>query len=195
MAIRPQGGRPQRRRSRAAAASSWCCWLPAFWSRPRPALWCSAAATPSRISSVFLALLATVGVFSLFAFASGILRLSAAEAANPLIKSRGRSKLSTASWSPMATGGSCMPMRPISISSMPPTRTTCGRSNACSSAMPMRPRRSTGCSRRRARESACRRKCGSPATKGRPARWLRLRVRPLGEGGRARRLTVWSLST
>ena len=30
--------------------------------------------------------------------------------------------------------------------------------------------------------------------KGRPARWLRLRVRPLGERGRDRRLTVWSLS-
>ena len=30
--------------------------------------------------------------------------------------------------------------------------------------------------------------------KGRPARWLRLRVRPLGDGARARRLTVWSLS-
>src|SRR5271154_5227259 len=35
----------------------------------------------------FLALLATVGVFSLFAFAAGILRLWAAEAPNPLIKS------------------------------------------------------------------------------------------------------------
>jgi two-component system cell cycle sensor histidine kinase/response regulator CckA len=31
-------------------------------------------------------------------------------------------------------------------------------------------------------------------TKGRPARWLRLRVRPLGDGKRMRRLTVWSLS-
>jgi len=31
-------------------------------------------------------------------------------------------------------------------------------------------------------------------TKGRPARWLRLRVRPLGERGPDRRLTVWSLS-
>ena len=30
--------------------------------------------------------------------------------------------------------------------------------------------------------------------KGRPARWLRLRVRPLGERGRDRRMTVWSLS-
>jgi two-component system cell cycle sensor histidine kinase/response regulator CckA len=34
----------------------------------------------------------------------------------------------------------------------------------------------------------------SPATKGRPARWLRLRVRPLGDGARERRLTVWSLA-
>jgi two-component system cell cycle sensor histidine kinase/response regulator CckA len=31
-------------------------------------------------------------------------------------------------------------------------------------------------------------------TKGRPARWLRLRVRPLGDGKRMRRFTVWSLS-
>src|SRR5271163_4727827 len=35
----------------------------------------------------FLAVLATVGVFSLFALASGILRLPAAEPANTLIKS------------------------------------------------------------------------------------------------------------
>src|SRR5579863_6449258 len=35
---------------------------------------------------VFLAVLATVGVFSLFALACGILRLSNTQAANPLIK-------------------------------------------------------------------------------------------------------------
>src|ERR1700749_170833 len=36
---------------------------------------------------VFLAALATVGVFSLFALASGILRLNSPQAGNPLIKS------------------------------------------------------------------------------------------------------------
>ena len=36
---------------------------------------------------IFLAALATVGVFSLFALASGILRLSSPQAGNPLIKS------------------------------------------------------------------------------------------------------------
>ena len=39
---------------------------------------------------VFLAVLATVGVFSLFALASGILRLPTAEAGSPLIKAAGR---------------------------------------------------------------------------------------------------------
>src|SRR5690242_21857899 len=36
---------------------------------------------------IFLAALATVGVFSLFALASGILRLASPQAGNPLIKS------------------------------------------------------------------------------------------------------------
>src|SRR5579862_7987225 len=36
---------------------------------------------------IFLAVLATIGVFGLFALASGILRLSSAPPANPLIKS------------------------------------------------------------------------------------------------------------
>ena len=75
------------------------------------------------------------------------------------------------------------------------TPATCGRSSGSSSATPMPPRPSIGCSRRRARANACRRKCASPAMKDRPARWLRLRVRPFGDGERDARLTVWSLPT
>ena len=44
--------------------------------------------------------------------------------------------------------------------------------------------RSIGCSRRRAKAAGCRKRCASPAPSRRPARWLRLRVRPLGDGKR-----------
>ena len=72
--------------------------------------------------------------------------------------------------------------------------TTCARSSACSSAIPMSRRRSTACSRPRGKAAACRRRCALPAPRGEAARWLRLRVRPLGESKRDARMTVWSIA-
>ena len=55
----------------------------------------------------------------------------------------------------------------------------CARSSGSSSAIRTSPRRSTGCSRRRAKAAGCRKRCASPAPAATPARWLRFRVRPL----------------
>jgi two-component system, cell cycle sensor histidine kinase and response regulator CckA len=141
----------------------------------------------------FLALLATVGVFSLFAFAAGILRLSAAEAANPLIKSvideaidgilvtdgDGRVVYANAAYLDLIDATNANDMRPVE-------RVFIGDADASEAIYRMLKAAREG---KRLQEEV--RVAG---IKGRPARWLRLRVRPLGEEGRARRLTVWSLS-
>src|SRR6202453_2537591 len=139
----------------------------------------------------FLALLATVGVFSLFAFAAGILRLSAAEAANPLIKSvideasdgilvtdgDGRVVYANAAYLDLIDATNANDMRPVE-------RVFIGDADASEAIYRMLKAAREG---KRLQEEV--RVAG---IKGRPARWLR--VRPLGEEGRARRLTVWSLS-
>ena len=141
----------------------------------------------------FLALLATVGVFSLFAFAAGILRLSAAEAANPLIKSvideavdgilvtdgDGRVVYANAAYLDLIDATNVNDMRPVE-------RVFIGDADASEAIYRMLKAAREG---KRLQEEV--RVAG---IKGRPARWLRMRVRPLGEAGRARRLTVWSLS-
>src|SRR6202453_2099528 len=139
----------------------------------------------------FLALLATVGVFSLFAFAAGILRLSAAEAANPLIKSvideasdgilvtdgDGRVVYANAAYLDLIDATNANDMRPVE-------RVFIGDADASEAIYRMLKAAREG---KRLQEEV--RVAG---IKGRPARWLR--VRPLGEEGRARRLTVWSIS-
>ena len=141
----------------------------------------------------FLALLATVGVFSLFALAAGILRLSAAEAANPLIKSvideavdgilvtdgDGRVVYANAAYLDLIDATNVNDMRPVE-------RVFIGDADASEAIYRMLKAAREG---KRLQEEV--RVAG---IKGRPARWLRMRVRPLGEAGRARRLTVWSLS-
>jgi len=141
----------------------------------------------------FLALLATVGVFSLFALAAGILRLSAAEAANPLIKSvideavdgilvtdsDGRVVYANAAYLDLIDATNVNDMRPVE-------RVFIGDADASEAIYRMLKAAHEG---KRLQEEV--RVAG---IKGRPARWLRMRVRPLGEARRARRLTVWSLS-
>ena len=141
----------------------------------------------------FLALLATVGVFSLFAFAAGILRLSAAETANPLIKSvideavdgilvtdgEGRVIYANAAYLDLIDATNANDMRPVE-------RVFIGDADASEAIYRLL---KAGREGKRLQEEV-----RIAGTKGRPARWLRLRVRPLGEEGRARRLTVWSLS-
>ena len=141
----------------------------------------------------FLALLATVGVFSLFAFASGILRFSAAQAANPLIKAvvddafdgvlvtdgDGRVIYANAAYLDLIDAADQNDMRPVE-------RVFIGDADASEAIYRLLKAAREG---KRLQEEV--RVAG---TKSRPARWLRLRVRPLGDGARARRLTVWSIS-
>ena len=142
---------------------------------------------------VFLAVLATVGVFSLFALASGILRLSTAEAANPLIKTLvddafdgvlvtdadGRVIYANAAYLDLIDAADEKDMRPVE-------RVFIGDADASEAIYRLLKAAREG---KRLQEEV-----RVAATKSRPARWLRLRVRPLGESGRARHLTTWSLS-
>ena len=142
---------------------------------------------------VFLAVLATVGVFSLFALASGILRLQAAGPANPLIKTvvdeafdgilvtdaEGRVIYANAAYLDLIDAADANEMRPVE-------RVFIGDADASEAIYRLLKAAREG---KRLQEEV--RVAG---LKGRPARWLRLRVRPLGERGRDRRLTVWSLS-
>jgi two-component system cell cycle sensor histidine kinase/response regulator CckA len=141
----------------------------------------------------FLAVLATVGVFSLFALAAGILRLPAAEAANPLIKSlvddafdailvtdgEGRVVYANAAYLDLIDAAAADDMRPVE-------RVFIGDADASEAIYRLLKAAREG---KRLQEEV--RVAGM---KGRPARWLRLRVRPLGESARERRLTVWSLA-
>jgi two-component system, cell cycle sensor histidine kinase and response regulator CckA len=141
----------------------------------------------------FLAVLATVGVFSLFALASGILRLPAAEPASTLIRSLvddafdgvlvtdgdGRVIYANAAYLDLIDAADAKDMRPVE-------RVFIGDADASEAIYRLLKAAREG---KRLQEEV--RVAG---IKSRPARWLRLRVRPLGERGRDRRLTVWSLS-
>src|SRR5580700_6721873 len=139
----------------------------------------------------FLAALATVGVFSLFALACGILRLSSTEAANPLIKTvidgasdgivvtdaDGRVVYANSAYLDLIGAADANDMRPVE-------RAFIGDADASEAIYRLVKAAKEG---KRLQEEV--RVAG---TKGRPARWLRLRVRPLGERGRHRGMTVWS---
>ena len=141
----------------------------------------------------FLAVLATVGVFSLFALAAGILRLPTAEPVNPLIKSlvddafdavlvtdgEGRVIYANAAYLDLIDAADASDMRPVE-------RVFIGDADASEAIY--RLLRATREGKRLQEEVRV------AGIKARPARWLRLRVRPLGESGPDRRLTVWSLS-
>ena len=141
----------------------------------------------------FLAVLATVGVFSLFALASGILRLPAAEASSPLIKAvvddavdglvvtdgDGRVLYANAAYLDLIDAADANDMRPVE-------RVFIDDADASEAIYRLLKAASDG---KRLQEEV-----RIAGTKGRPARWLRLRVRPLGDGKRTRRFTVWSLS-
>ena len=142
---------------------------------------------------IFLAVLATVGVFSLFALAGGILRLPAAEAGSPLLKTvvdesfdgiavtdRGGSVVyANAVYLELIGAADAKDMRPVE-------RVFIGHADASEAIYRLLKAAREG---KRLQEEV--RVAG---LHGRPARWLRLRVRPLGDGKRASRLTVWSLT-
>jgi two-component system, cell cycle sensor histidine kinase and response regulator CckA len=143
--------------------------------------------------SVFVAALATVGVFSLFALAAGILRLSAKGAVSPLIKavvddafdgilvtdSDGRVVYANAAYLGLIGAADGNDIRPVE-------RVFIGDADASEAIYRLLKAAREG---NRAEEVV--RVAG---LKGRPSRWLRFKIRPLGATGRQARLTVWSLA-
>ena len=141
----------------------------------------------------FLAALATIGVFSLFALACGILRLPAADTGSPLIKAvvdgafdgivvtdgDGRVVYANAAYLDLTDASDANDMRPVE-------RAFIGDPDASEAIYRLLKAAREG---KRLQEEV--RVAG---VKGRPARWLRFKIRPLGSGRRDGRLTVWSLA-
>src|ERR1700720_4095383 len=141
----------------------------------------------------FLAVLATVGVFSLFALACGILRMAAAASVSPLIKSvvdgafdgvvvtdrDGRVVYANAAYLDLINASDLNDMRPVE-------RVFIGDADASEAIYRLLKAAREG---KRLHEEV--RVAG---LRGRPPRWLRFRIRPLGEGRRDGRFTVWTLS-
>jgi two-component system, cell cycle sensor histidine kinase and response regulator CckA len=140
---------------------------------------------------LFLAVLATIGVFSLFALASGILRTSAAETGSPLIKSvlddafdgvvvtdgDGRVIYANTAYLDLIGASGPHDARPVE-------RVFIGDADASEAIYRLL---------KAAREGTrLQKEVRIAGAKGRPARWLRMKIRPLGK--RAAGLTVWSLS-
>jgi two-component system, cell cycle sensor histidine kinase and response regulator CckA len=141
----------------------------------------------------FLALLATVGVFSMFALASGVLQFPPAKATNPLIRSvvdeafdgivvtdgDGRILYANAAYLDLIDAADADEVRPVE-------RVFIGDADASEAIYRLL---------KAAREGNRQQEEVRVAPfKGRPARWLRLRVRPLGTALATGGLTVWSVT-
>jgi len=142
----------------------------------------------------FLAVLASIGVFSLFAFACGILRVrAAAYRGNPLIKAvvdgaaeavvitdkDGRVLYANPAYLDLIEAADAKEIRPVE-------RAFIGDADASEAIYRLL---------RAAREGRqLEEEVRVTGLKGRPARWLRFRIRPLGGDKRAAYLTVWSLA-
>ncbi|MFZ3358910.1 MAG: PAS domain-containing protein, partial [Xanthobacteraceae bacterium] len=141
----------------------------------------------------FLATLATVGVFSLFALAAGILRISGGAASQPLVKAivdgafdglvvtdrDGRVVYANAAYLDLIDATDVTDIRPVE-------RAFIGDADASEAIYRLLKAAREG---KRLEEEV-----RIAGLKGRPARWLRFKIRPLGEGRRDRQLTVWSLA-
>ncbi len=141
----------------------------------------------------FLAVLATVGVFSLFAIAAGILRLAGSEAGSPLIKAvvdsafdgivvtdrDGRVVYANAAYLDLIGASDADDLRPVE-------RVFIGDADASEAIYRLLKAAREG---KRLQEEV-----RIAGVKDRPARWLRFKIRPLGTGKRDGRLTVWSLN-
>jgi two-component system cell cycle sensor histidine kinase/response regulator CckA len=140
-----------------------------------------------------LAVLATIGVFSLFAFACGIVRIPSADTANPLIKAvvdgasdgivvtdgSGRVVYANAAYLDLIGAADLNDMRPVE-------RAFIGDADASEAIYRLLKAAREG---KRLQEEV-----RIAGTKGRPGRWLRFTIRPLGSGRRDARLTIWSLA-
>ncbi len=149
---------------------------------------------PESYILVFLGVLATLGVFGLFALASGILRLSGGgETANPLIKgvvddafdgivvtdNDGRVIYANSAYLNLIGAPDARDARPVE-------RVFMGDADASEAIYRLL---------KAAREGErTQQEVRIAAAQGRPARWLRMKVRPLGGGQRPGGLTVWSLA-
>ena len=143
--------------------------------------------------TAFLAVLATIGVISMFAVASGILRAPAAGGSSPLIKSvvdgasdgivvtggDGDVVYANAAYLDLTDAAGPNDIRPVE-------RAFIGDADA--SEVIYRLLKAARESRRHEEEVRL------AGTRGHAARWLRFRIRPLGADKREARLTVWSLS-
>ncbi len=141
----------------------------------------------------FLAILATVGVFSLFALACGILRVSAAPTDNPLIRAvvdgasdgtvvtdgDGRVVYANAAYLDLIGATGLNDMRPVE-------RAFIGDADASEAIYRLLKAAREG---KRLEEEV--RVAGM---KDRPPRWLRFKIRPLGTSRRDARMTIWSLA-
>ena len=140
-----------------------------------------------------LAALATIGVFSLFALASGLLRFAGKDAENPMIKSlvdgafdglvvtdpSGRVVYANAPYLQLIDAVDAKDVRPVE-------RVFIGDPDVSEAVYRLLKASREG---RRLQEEV---RIADP--QGGPARWLRMRVRPLGEGKRASRSTVWNIA-
>jgi two-component system cell cycle sensor histidine kinase/response regulator CckA len=141
----------------------------------------------------FLAVLAMVGVFLLFALAAGILRMAGQDAASPLLKSvvdgaqegivvtdaGGRVIYANAAYLELIGATVAGDVRPVE-------RVFIGDPGVSEAVYRLLKAAREG---RRLQEEV---RVGTH--KGEPGRWLRMRVRPLGDGKREARVTVWSLA-
>src|SRR5271154_1918845 len=142
---------------------------------------------------VLLGVLGTVGVFSLFAFACGILRFSAARAGSPLLKTvvdgafdrvivtdrDGGVVYANASYLDLIDATDVNDLRPVE-------RVFIGDPDASEAIYRLLKAAREG---KRLQEEV-----RVAATGGRPARWLRFKIRPPRDGKRDGKLTVWSLT-
>src|SRR5215470_4371925 len=139
-----------------------------------------------------LAVLAVIGVFSLFAIAAGILRMPGKEV-NPLIKAvtdtandglvvtdpAGRVVYANATYLNLVNAVDANDVRPVE-------RVFVGDPDVSEAVYRLA---------KAARESRrLQEEVRVPGLRGAPARWLRLRVRPLGTSGRPARSTVWTVA-
>jgi two-component system, cell cycle sensor histidine kinase and response regulator CckA len=141
----------------------------------------------------FLAVLATFGVFALFALASGILRVSAGRTGTPLVRAvldgafdgvvvtdtDGRVIYANAAYLDLIGATNAHEARSVE-------RVFIGDPDASEAIY-----RLLKAARKGARQQE---EVRIAAAHGRPARWLRMKVRPLDAAKRAGALTVWSLS-
>ena len=140
---------------------------------------------------IFLALLAVIGVFAVFALAAGVLRVSARESGNPMLKSvfdnaqdgivvtdgAGRVLFANASYRVFADA--------VGLDEVRPVERVVGDPEVSEAVYRLRKAAQEG---RRLQEEV---RMAGP--RGEPARWLRLRVGPLGEPHEAG-TAVWTVA-